>query len=215
MGHQAKWRARWERFRRRRLPLLGRQASRASRKHSVRAQRCALFLWSWKTRVGLRISWQAVQLLAAAFLLPAGRLVRGRWGQIRMSARLVRLPDGSGDGGGISRGACGLNFAARRHGRSWTAQQFVQPLGVNLTTEKIRFDQNAAEQADVGLDASDGVLIEGAAKGGNRFLSAVAPGNELAEKGVVIVGYGPALVDAFIKANPRTRRGVARKNFSG
>src|SRR6266849_4902076 len=152
-------------------------------------------------RSGLRISWQAVQLLAAAFLLPAGRLVRGRGGQRRMPVPLVCLPDCSGDGGSIGRGACWPTFAGRRSGGTWTAEQLVQPLGVSLTAEKIGFNQNAAEKANVGLDASDGVLVEGAAKTGNSFLAAIAPGDELAEKRVVIVGHGPARVDAIVQAN--------------
>src|SRR3989442_15879958 len=129
-------------------------------------------------RSGLRISWQAVQLLAAAFLLPAGRLVRGRGGQRRMSVPLGYLPDCSGDGGGIGRGACWPTFAGRRSGGTWTAEQLVQPLGVSLTTEKIGFKQNAAEKANVGLDARDGVLVEGAAEASNGFLTTIAPGNE-------------------------------------
>src|SRR5258708_3801551 len=86
---------------------------------------------------------------------------------------------------------------------------------MDFTAQKIGFLQDAAEKPDVGLDASDGVFVEGAAKAGNGFLTAVAPGNELAEKRVVIVGHGPALVDAFIKANPLAGRELARKNFSG
>src|SRR5712664_4275167 len=86
---------------------------------------------------------------------------------------------------------------------------------MSLTSEKIGFNQDATEQGNVGLDAGDGVLVEGAGKPGNGLLPAIAPGNEFAEKGVVIVGHGPALAHALIKANPRAGRGVARKNFSG
>src|SRR5712692_9297751 len=46
---------------------------------------------------------------------------------------------------------------------------------------KRRTKKNAAEKANVGLDASDGVLVEGAAEASNGFLTAIAPGNELAE----------------------------------
>src|SRR2546426_6852280 len=133
-----------------------------------------------------------------------------------MPVPLACLPDGSGDGGGIGigRGACGLNFAGRRGRGTWTAEQLVQPLGVSLTAEKIGFNQNATEKANVGLDASDGVLVEGAAKTGNSLLAAIAPGDELAEKRVVIVGHGPARVDAIVQANAGAARHVARKNFS-
>src|SRR5260370_28239824 len=131
-----------------------------------------------------------------------------------MSVSRVGLPDGRGDGRGIGSCACGVKLAGRRCGGKRTAQQFVEPLGMDLTTEKIWFNQDAAEKPDVGLDASDGVFVEGAAKAGNGFLTAIAPGNELAEKRVVVVGHGPALVDAFIKANPRAGASVARKTFS-
>ena len=86
---------------------------------------------------------------------------------------------------------------------------------MNLAAEKIGFIEDAAEKTYIDLDAGDGVLLEGAAKTGNGFLTAIAPGNELAEKRVVIVGHRPALVDAFIKANPRAAGDMARKNFSG
>src|SRR5260370_1734193 len=165
-------------------------------------------------RVGLRTSWQAVQLRTTAFLLPARGLVRGRRGRARMSVRLVWLPDGSGDGGGIGGGASRLIFIARRRDGARAAKHFVEPLGVNLAAEKIGFIKDAAEKTDVGLDASDGVLLEGAAKAGNGFFAAIAPGDELTEKRIVIVGHGPALVDAVVHSNARAAGNLARNNFS-
>src|SRR2546423_13158952 len=164
--------------------------------------------------VGLRISWQAVQLLATAFLLPARRLVRGRSGQRRMFVRLVGPPDGSGDGSGVGGGVCWPILVRGRRGGAWTTEQLIKPFGVNLAAEKIRFIEDAAEKTYIGLDAGDAVLLEGAAKTGNGFLTAIAPGNELAEKRVVIVWHGPAFVDPVVQANSRAAGNLARKNSS-
>src|SRR5882724_9102947 len=165
--------------------------------------------------VGLRISWQAVQLLAAAFLLPARRLVQGRSGRRGEPARLAGLPNGSGDGSGVGNGVSWPIFVRGRCGGARTEQQFVKPLGMDFATEKIGFFEDTAEEAGVGLDAGGGVLLEGPAKAGNGFLAAVAPGDQLAEKRIVIVGHGPAFVDAIVQANAGTARNVAGKNFSG
>src|SRR5258708_32098992 len=135
-----------------------------------------------KTRVGLRISWQAVQLGTTAFLLPAGGLVCGGRGRARMSVRLVCLPDGGGDGGGIGGGVSGLIFVRRRRGGKRAAEQLVKPLGVDFAAEKIGFIKDAAEKTDVGLDAGDGVLLKCAAKAGNGFLAAITPADELTQK---------------------------------
>src|SRR5260370_26730728 len=97
-----------------------------------------------------------------------------------MSVRLVCLPDGSGDGRRIGSWVCGLNLAGRRCGGKRTAQQFVQPLGMNFTAEKIGFNQNAAAKPAVGLDASAGVFVEGSPNARNGFLAACAPGKALA-----------------------------------
>src|SRR5260370_19035994 len=163
---------------------------------------------------GLRISWQAVQLRATAFLLPARGLVCGRSGRRRMLVPLVCLPDRSGYSGGIGSGVSWLILVRVRRGGARTAEQFVQPLGVDLAAEKIWFIKDAPEETGVGLDAGDGVLLEGTAKAGNGFLTAVAPGDELAEKRVVIAGHGPARIDAVGQANARTARKLTRKDFS-
>ena len=130
-----------------------------------------------------------------------------------MSVPLVCLPHCSGDGRGIGGGASRL-ISVRRHAGAWTAKQLVQPLGVDLATEKIGFIKDAAEKPSVGLDANDSVFLEGAPKASNGFLAAIAPGNELAEKRIVIVGYRPTLVDAVVQANARTAGNLARNNCS-
>jgi len=85
---------------------------------------------------------------------------------------------------------------------------------VDLAAEKIVFNKDAAEKPHIGLDAGDGVLLKGAAKAGNGFLTAIAPGDEFSEKRIVIVRHGPALVDAVVQANARAAGNLARKNFS-
>src|SRR5258708_13636811 len=166
-------------------------------------------------RVGLRISGQAVQLGTTGLLLAARGLVRGRRGGTRMSARLGWLPNGGGDSGGIGGGVSRLIFVRRRRGGKGTAEQLVKPLGVDFAAEKIGFIKDAAEKTDVGLDAGDGVLLKGAAKAGNGFLAAISPGDELAEKRIVIVGHGPGLVDGIVHSNARAAGNLARNNFAG
>ncbi len=82
-------------------------------------------------------------------------------------------------------------------------------------TRALASDEDAAEEAGVGLDAGDGVLVERAAKACDGFLAAVAPGDELAEERIVVVRNGPAFVNAFIETDAGAARSVARKNFSG
>src|SRR5260370_8194190 len=131
-----------------------------------------------------------------------------------MPVRLVRLPDRGGNGGGIGNGAYGLIFVGRRRGGARTTEQVGERLGVDGAAEKIGFGEDAAEKADVGLNAGNRVFLEGASQAGDGFLTAVAPSDELAEKRVVIVGHGPALVDAIVQADTRTARNAAGKNFS-
>ena len=85
---------------------------------------------------------------------------------------------------------------------------------MDLAAEKIGFIKDAAEKPSVGLDANDSVFLEGAPKASNGFLAAIAPGNELAEKRIVIVGYRPTLVDAVVQANARTAGNLTRNNCS-
>ena len=86
------------------------------------------------------------------------------------------LVDGSGDCGGVSAGGfvCGGS-------RLFAGQEFIQPFGVDFVAQKIGFGQQAAEEGDVGLDAGDGGLFEGAAKACDGFFAAVSPGDELGE----------------------------------
>src|SRR5260370_1632902 len=126
-----------------------------------------------------------------------------------MSVRLVCLPDGGGDGGGIGGGTSVRIFVRRRHSGARTAKHLVQPPGVDLAAEKIGFIKDTAEKTDVGLDTGDGVLLKGAAKAGNGFLATIAPGDELAKKRIVIVGHGPALVDAVVHSNARAAGNLA------
>ena len=58
---------------------------------------------------------------------------------------LVALPDRGGDGGSVGGGTFRLIFVRDRFGGTRAAEQFVQPLGVNLAAQKIGFSQNALE----------------------------------------------------------------------
>ena len=84
-----------------------------------------------------------------------------------MSVPLACLPDGSGDGGGIRRGVSGLILVRRRRGGTRTAEQLVKPPGVHLAAQKIGFNKDTAEKPHIGLDAGDGVLLKGTARGRN------------------------------------------------
>ena len=94
-------------------------------------------------------------------------------------------------------------------------EEFVEPLGVDVATEKIGFAEQAAKEADVRFDAADGGFFKGAAEAGDGFFAAVAPGDELREERVVIVRDGPTFVDAFVEANAWAAGNGARKDFSG
>src|SRR5258708_8067828 len=131
-----------------------------------------------------------------------------------MAVPLVYLPDCSGDGCALHHGPSVPIFLRGRRAGARRVEQFVQPSGVNLAAEKIGLTKDTAEKTHVGLDAGDGALLEGAAKAGNRFLAAVAPGDEFAEKRVGIVGVGPTIVDAVVQADARAAWNLAGKNFS-
>src|SRR5439155_155158 len=47
-----------------------------------------------------------------------------------------------------------------------------------------------------------------------QIAAAMAPGDKLAEKWIVIVGHGPAFIDAIVQADARAAGNLARKNFS-
>jgi len=84
----------------------------------------------------------------------------------------------------------------------WRAlEQFVEPLGVNLRAKKIGFGKNAAEEAGVGLDSGDGVLLESAAETGDGFFAAVTPGDQFAEQRVIVHRNSPAFVNAIVHPN--------------
>ena len=94
-------------------------------------------------------------------------------------------------------------------------EEFVEPLGVDVAAEEIGFGEETAEEADIRFDSADGGLFEGAAEAGDGFFAAVAPSDEFGEERVVIVGNGPAVVDAVVEADARTGGNLARENFSG
>src|SRR5208282_6275885 len=96
------------------------------------------------------------------------------------------LPEGGGDCCGIGgAGSVGDIFRGGGCGRG-ALEQFVEPLGVDVAAEKIGFSENAAEEAGVGLDAGDGVLLKSAAETSDGFFTAIAPGDELAEERIVV-----------------------------
>src|SRR5437879_11884583 len=122
-------------------------------------------------RVGLGISRQAVQLLAAAFELPARGPVCGR-GYRSLFLRLAGLPDCRGNDCGIGNSASPLIIVPKRCSGTRTAEQFVQPFGVDFAAKKIRFFKNTAEKTGMGHDAGAEELLEGAAKGGGVVCAA-------------------------------------------
>src|SRR5215469_13560156 len=83
---------------------------------------------------------------------------------------------------------------------------------MNLTAKKLGFRKNPPEEAGVRSNAGDGVFIEPAAQSSNALFSAIAPGDEFAQQRIVVVGHGPAFVDAFVEANSRAARNAQGKN---
>src|SRR6202011_4346817 len=94
-------------------------------------------------------------------------------------------------------------------------EEFVEPFGVNFSAKEIGLLENAAEQGNVGLDAGDRGFFQGAAKASDGFFAAVAPSDELGEERIVVIGNGPAFVDAIVEANARAAGDVAGENFAG
>ena len=78
-----------------------------------------------------------------------------------------------------------------------------RPSRVDFVAQEIGFGQQSSKQGDVGLDAGHGGFFQGAAEAGDRFFAAVAPGDEFGEQRIVVVGHGPAFVNAVIEANAR------------
>src|SRR5207244_10194828 len=85
---------------------------------------------------------------------------------------------------------------------------------MNLAAKKLGFPKNAPEKPCVCSNARDGVFIERPAQSRNGLFPAVAPGDEFAQQRVVIVGYGPAFVDALVKADSRAAWNLPGENFS-
>src|SRR5258708_16350414 len=90
-------------------------------------------------------SWNAVQLCAAAFLLPARGLagIQGRRGKTRTSVPLVCLPDGSGDGGRVGGSDVACLHRRWRHSRARATKYFVEPLRVAFAAQTIALGANA------------------------------------------------------------------------
>ena len=85
---------------------------------------------------------------------------------------------------------------------------------MNLAAQKVGLFENPPEQPGVGSNARNRIFIKGAAQSRNGLFPAVAPGNELAHQGVIIVGNRPAFVHAFIHADSRAAGSVPRQNLS-
>src|SRR5207253_3651548 len=85
---------------------------------------------------------------------------------------------------------------------------------MNLAAKKLGFPKNAPEKPCVCSNARDGVFIERPEQSRNGLFPAVAPGDEFAQQRVVIVGYGPAFVDALVKADSRAAWNLPGENFS-
>src|ERR1700722_20715478 len=86
---------------------------------------------------------------------------------------------------------------------------------MDVALQKIGLGEKAAEEGDVSLDAADGGFFERATEAGDGFFAAVAPGDEFGKERVVVVGDGPAVVDAVVEANARPGGNLAREDFSG
>ena len=119
------------------------------------------------------------------------------------------MPQRGGDGGGFR---C-AGFLWRR--MLFAGEKLIEPFGMDFAAKEIRFGEDAAEEAGVGLNAGYGVFVKSAAQARDGFFAGVAPGDEFAEERIVFVGNGPALVDAFVEANARTAGRAARQNFAG
>lgn len=61
--------------------------------------------------------------------------------------------------------------------------------------------EDFAEKGEIGLNAGDGVFVDGAKDAVDGGLAGGAPGDELGEHGVVVDGDGPAGVDAGVEAD--------------
>src|SRR5712672_2474897 len=97
----------------------------------------------------------------------------------------------------------------------FAGEKLIEPFGMDFAAKEIRFSEDAAEEAGVGLNAGYGVFVKSAAQARDGLFAGVAPGNKFAEEGIVFVRHGPAFVDAFVEANAGTAGRVSRKNLSG
>src|SRR5258707_9040061 len=121
-----------------------------------------------------------------------------------MFVRLIRLPDGGGDSGGIGSGTLARIVVRRSRGRKRPTEQLVEPASVNFAAEKIWFKQDAAKKADVGFDAGNGVLVEGAAKSGVGFLPAIPQAIGFAGRRFEVVGNCQAVLNPSFQPDSRT-----------
>src|SRR5579859_200216 len=103
-----------------------------------------------------------------------------------------------------------------RTGRSWMPppQEFVEPSRMNLAAQKLRLFQNPPEESRISSNPGDGVFIQSAPQSRDGLFPAVAPGDEFAQQGVVVVWHRPAFVHAFIHADSWAGRSVPRENLS-
>src|SRR6266853_3137938 len=97
----------------------------------------------------------------------------------------------------------------------FSGEELIEPFGMDFAAKEIRFGEDAAEEAGVGINAGDGVFVKGAAQARDGLFAGVAPGNEFAEEGIVFVGHGPAFIDTVVKPNAGTAGRAARQNFAG
>src|SRR5262249_35055831 len=86
----------------------------------------------------------------------------GLSGEVRRTV-LRSLPESCGDGSGVY--TVGVDLS----GRPRPAQDFIQPLGVNLSTKKIGLGKDAAKKGGVGLDAGGGIFLKRAAEACDGF----------------------------------------------
>src|SRR5579885_438709 len=96
------------------------------------------------------MSRRAVQLLAAAFELPAGRLLGRAAGGDWLRLQASSLPDCRAEHGRLRGGAI-TGGSVEREGAA--AEKFLGPFPINLPGVKPRVGKDPPEETRVGLDA--------------------------------------------------------------